>query len=328
MAEMRKTASAAFVLIFAFAALVATALEDGEGAGRRFAFEYEVVVPAEVEGAEVLTLFVPIADDTTGQRILSVDLDASEGVEGRFGREARHGNKYWVAELPAKRAKPFRVAVRYDVERAVVRAGDERGDADSAKAFLGPDQRVPVGHPVLEPILEEIRAASPGGSKSERARAIYDWVVDNVEYKKTGTGWGNGDTFWACNERYGNCTDFHSLFISLARTEGIPARFEMGFPVPADRESGTIAGYHCWVEFWLPGEGWVPIDASEASKHPDKRELFYGTHPADRLQLSRGRDLRLGEDHRGRTLNYFVYPYLEGDGKRLDAPLETRFSYE
>lgn len=322
---MRRRALAPLVLALALCAAAATA---AEGATRRFAFEYEVVVPAEVEGPESLTLFLPIADDTTGQRILSVELDAGEGVEGRFAREARHGNKYWVAELPAKRAKPTRVAVRYDVERAVVRAGDERGNADSARAFLGPDRRVPVGDPVLEPILREIRAASPGGSKRKRARAIYDWVVDNVEYKKTGTGWGNGDTFWACNERYGNCTDFHSLFISLARTEGIPARFEMGFPVPLDRPAGTIAGYHCWVEFWLPGEGWIPIDASEASKHPERRELFYGTQPADRLQLSRGRDLRLGEGHRGRTLNYFVYPYLEGDGKRLDVPIETRFSYE
>jgi transglutaminase-like putative cysteine protease len=81
-----------------------------------------------------------------------------------------------------------------------------------------------------------------GGSPAERARAIYDWVVENVEYKKVGTGWGNGDTFWACSERYGNCTDFHALFISLARTEGIPARFEMGFPVPDSRPSGEIGG--------------------------------------------------------------------------------------
>src|SRR5439155_15548256 len=29
----------------------------------------------------------------------------------------------------------------------------------------------------------------------------------------------------------GNCTDFHTLFIALARASGIPARWNMGFPL-------------------------------------------------------------------------------------------------
>lgn len=46
---------------------------------------------------------------------------------------------------------------------------------------------------------------------------------------------------------------------ALARSEGIPARFEIGFPVPLERPAGDIGGYHCWVQFYLPGRGWVPI---------------------------------------------------------------------
>ena len=57
-----------------------------------------------------------------------------------------------------------------------------------------------------------------------------------------GSGWGNGDTFWGCSERYGNCTDFHALFISLTPSEGIPARIEIGFPVPTDR-AGPAPGF-------------------------------------------------------------------------------------
>ncbi|MEE8093041.1 MAG: transglutaminase-like domain-containing protein, partial [Gammaproteobacteria bacterium] len=141
------------------------------------------------------------------------------------------------------------------------------------------------------------------------------------------TGWGNGDTFWACNERYGNCTDFHSLFISLARTKNIPARFDMGFPVPDDRSEGNISGYHCWVNFYSPETGWFPVDASEAFNHPERRELYFGSQPLDRIHFTTGRDIRLGRGHQDRPLNYFIYPYVEVGGERFDGPIESRFSY-
>jgi len=292
---------------------------------RSFRFEYQFEVPPTDEGKNATHLFVPVAVDTEAQEIVSLTIESE--LDGAIEGEDEYGNRYWHAVVPAGRSEATSVTFVYTVNRRVLRAGDVRESQDSAVRFLSANDRVVVGHPILEPILAEIRSASRGGDKSTRARAIYDWVVDNVEYKKVGTGWGNGDTFWACNERYGNCTDFHSLFISLARTEGIPARFEMGFPIPSDRREGEISGYHCWVEFWLPDVGWVPIDASEAFKHPDKRELFYGTHPADRFHLTTGRDLRLGASHRDRSLNYFVYPYLEVDGKRRDVEITKRFSY-
>jgi hypothetical protein len=292
---------------------------------RRFRVDYEVEIAARPSGGGALHLFVPIAIDTPGQRILDVEIDSD--LVGQIQHEKVYGNRFWHAEVAADQVEAISFRVAYEVERRVLRSGDERGDAKAAERFLVSNERVVVGHPVLAPILAEIHSQSDGGGKAETARAIYDWVVDNIEYKKVGTGWGNGDTFWACNERYGNCTDFHSLFISLARTEGIPARFEMGFPIPVDRKEGTILGYHCWVEFWLPEHGWFPIDASEAFKNPDQRELFYGTHPADRLHFTTGRDLKLGNDHRDRPLNYFIYPYVEIGGKRSDIEIKTRLHF-
>ena len=292
---------------------------------RRLSVTYEVEIAARDAGGDALHVFLPIAIDTPGQRILEVEIDSP--VEGQIERESVYGNQFWHAEIPAESAEAISIRVKYEVERRVYRAGEEPGDRLSAERFLLSNTRVVVGHPILDPILAEIRSQSPGGDQESKARAIYDWIVDNVEYKKVGTGWGNGDTFWACSERYGNCTDFHSLFISLARTEGIPAKFEMGFSIPLDRKEGTIVGYHCWLEFWLPDRGWVPVDASEASKHPGQRELFFGTHPADRLQFTTGRDLKLGEHHRDRPLNYFIYPYLEIGGMSADIAVTTRLHF-
>jgi transglutaminase-like putative cysteine protease len=276
-------------------------------------------------------LFVPVPGDSAHQRVVSRELDA--GVAGEIRREPGHGNLVWHAETEA-RGQTISLRARYEVERRAHVAKPAPGpelspqERETLAPFLAPDARVPVGHPILEPILAEIRPAYGSGTPAERARAIYDWVVENVEYKKVGTGWGNGDTFWACNERYGNCTDFHALFISLARTEGVPARFEMGFPVPEDRPHGEIGGYHCWVQVYVPGAGWVPIDASEAFKHPARHELFFGTHPADRIQFTVGRDLRLGPAHRGPPLNYLVHPYVEVGGRPWRGSIGNRFAYD
>ena len=127
----------------------------------------------------------------------------------------------------------------------------------------------------------------------DKARAIYDYVFTTMRYDKTGTGWGHGDVLYACDAKKGNCTDFHSLFIAMARSQGIPARFEIGFPLPPDKHSSEIAGYHCWSDFWIDGKGWVPVDISEAWKHQEKRDYFFGSHDVNRVQFSMGRDLRL-----------------------------------
>jgi len=196
-------------------------------------------------------------------------------------------------------------------------------DKKDSALYLSADKLVPItGVPA------ELAAQVSAGKDSQlaKARAIYDYVFANMSYDKSGTGWGHGDVLYACNAKKGNCTDFHSLFIAMARSQGIPARFEIGFSVPADKSSGEIAGYHCWAEFFNPQNGWVPVDISEAWKHPEKKDYFFGGHDADRIQFSMGRDLKLNPAQQGEPLNYFVYPYVEIDGKEYSL-VDTAFSF-
>jgi transglutaminase-like putative cysteine protease len=314
--------------------LAAHPAQAGTAASRTFEFVYraEIVLPADAQGP--VHVFVPLPIDSDHQRVHSLDIVAP--IPGAIETEPEYGNRYWHGNTTAPLAAPLQLEIRSVVTRDALRrpapsangrARANTGEVEAFARYLGPNARVAVNHEILNPILSEVRAASPDADSAGRARSIYDWVVDNVEYKKVGRGWGNGDTFWACNERYGNCTDFHALFISLARSEGIPARFEMGFSVPADRSEGSIEGYHCWVQFHLPESGWFPIDASEASKRPEHRELLYGGLPADRVHFSIGRDLKLGPDHHGAPLNYFIYPYVEVAGEAWDGPVEKSFEY-
>ena len=293
---------------------------------RRFQFSYEVIA-TEFPAGEAVDIYIPLPAEHAGQRIVDESLQSS--LPASKGRESTYGNAYYHIHRPAGSNVPVSAKLSWTVSRNAVTASGS-GDISPAEheRFLAANTLVPVGHAILAPIRDEIHNMRSDESPAATARAIYDWVVDNVEYKKVGTGWGNGDTFWACNERYGNCTDFHALFISLARSEGIPARFEIGFPVPLDRTQGNIGGYHCWVQFYLPERGWVPIDASEAAKHPAQRELLYGSHPADRIHFSTGRDLLLSAHNDSRPLNYFIYPYVEIAGQPWSEQLATRFTFE
>ena len=300
---------------------------------RQFTFEYETTIGPMEPGAGPVDVFVPLAVQNAEQRVLDEEIVAS--IPGTIEVEDAYGNRFWHGRIENSGTAPIKVSVRTSVERRITARealaasrGLGQEDRERFEKFLRPNRRVLVDHPMLAPIRKEIRILAGGDDPARVARAIYDWVIANVEYKKVGTGWGNGDTFWACTERYGNCTDFHALFISLARSEGIPARFEIGFPVPEDRPSGKVGGYHCWVEFYLPEIGWFPIDASEAFKHPERKEFLYGGHPGDRIHFSTGRDLALGEGHASGPLNYFVYPHVEVAGSLWKGEIEKSFRYE
>lgn len=298
---------------------------------RTFEFTYKATIkPGDKSGP--VDVFLPVATDTNHQKILEKSIDAP--VDGEIREEETYGNKYWHASMDGLPDDPVTIEATYKVRREVFQRGNlekeaktqfEEGEVDEFELFLKANKRVPTDGEVIEETAKEI-GFDQYESPAEEARAIYDYVVDEMEYKKVGDGWGNGDTYWACSEKYGNCTDFHALFTSLARYRKIPARFEIGFPVPTDRKSGEIGGYHCWLDFYLPGVGWTPIDASEASKAPKYKDMYYGTHPADRIQFSVGRDLQLGDAHDSKPLNYFVYPMAEVGEERYDG-VETEFRY-
>ena len=138
-------------------------------------------------------------------------------------------------------------------------------------------------------------------------------------------GWGRGDALYACDSRTGNCTDFHAYFIGLCRAVDIPARFAIGFTIPANVDSGIIGGYHCWAEFHAEGK-WIPVDISEADKHSELAEYYFGHHPANRLELSRGRDILPNPAPKSGPFNYFFGPHLEVDGKK--APLKATYEFK
>lgn len=157
-----------------------------------------------------------------------------------------------------------------------------------------------------------------------RAQALYDHTIDRMRYIKYGDGWGKGDAVYACDARTGNCTDFHSYFIALARAVGIPARFAIGAAIPSERNEGGVDGYHCWAEFFADGKWW-PLDISEANKYTSLATYYFGHHPANRFELSRGRDLVVEPGPTSGPINFLAYPLLEIGGKPVKVGIEFSF---
>ena len=269
------------------------------------------------------TVWVPLPSDDPWQTVRGLSVD---GAPWERVYDPRWGNA-------AARLRPTGAAtmtVRYEVTRRE-RAADAARAAGGVAApsgyatWLGPDVRVP-----LDERVRTLAATVTAGKKTalDKARAAYDYVLSTMKYDKPtgpGQGWGQGDILWACDKKYGNCTDFHALFIGLLRASGVPARFSIGYSIPSG-SGGDIAGYHCWADFYADGIGWVPVDASEAWKHADKRDYYFGHHDADRVQLSTGRDVTL-PGMRGTSLNYFLYPYAEAaDGAMIEVTRKTSYA--
>jgi transglutaminase-like putative cysteine protease len=294
---------------------------------RRLALRYEVTLRAVPAPARSAYLWIPHPARSEDQMIHSVRVVSA--MPHTIVREPRYGNHAFRFGARAGVAEQ-RAVVEIELTRRerIRRPGGTAAAASSGdgaiplEAWLQADRRVPIDERVRAWALETV-----GGKTGalERARAVYDHVVTSLRYDKSGTGWGQGDILWACDARRGNCTDFHAVFIGYTRALGIPARFEMGFPLPPQRGEGEIPGYHCWAQFHLEGFGWVPVDASEAHKDAGRREYFFGAHDENRVLFTLGRDLLL-PGMKGAPLNFFIYPYAEVDGRQHDA-VEHRVTY-
>ena len=298
---------------------------------RQFEFEYRATVKEIPAGARKVELWIPVPHDTPFQKITALNIDSSHPYRMHT---AEYGNRVLHISLNNPSPSALHVTLRFNAVRrehiqgrlrqAAYPAVAEERDPHMAR-WLQPDRLVPIDGKVKAWAQEVVDAA---GAKTdlEKARAIYNHVVSTVKYDKSGQGWGRGDIYYACDARRGNCTDFHAIFIGYARALGIPARFAIGFPLPADRGAGQVSGYHCWAEFYAAGIGWVPVDASEAAKDPARREYFFGAHDENRVEFTTGRDLILNPKQQGIPLNYFIYPYAEADGQPLTS-VERSFSY-
>ncbi len=157
----------------------------------------------------------------------------------------------------------------HDVD-ALIGAERAMGEADLARALAAPDVSAWLGeqepHIVFTPYLRSLAArivAQAGAVRpTEKARAVYEWVTNNIDYRYQ-PPYFLLDCIpqMAATELRADCGVFALTFITLCRIAGVPARWQSGLYVRPDEASG-----HDWAQFYSPAAGsWLWADCSFGS---------------------------------------------------------------
>ncbi|TMB26239.1 MAG: transglutaminase domain-containing protein [Deltaproteobacteria bacterium] len=192
-----------------------------------------------------------------------------------------------------------------------------------------------------------------GGTDLERARKIYEWIVENTFRDPKVRGCGTGDIRFMLesNDLGGKCADLNALFVGLARAAGIPARGVYGLRVAksahglrslALSSDDATKAQHCRAEVYLTGYGWVPVDPADVRKvmleePPGNLPLqdakveaahkrLFGSWEMNWLALNTAQDVVL-PNSKGPKLPFFMYPNGESGGERLDSLEPDKFKY-
>ncbi|MGM0944534.1 MAG: transglutaminase-like domain-containing protein [Bacteroidota bacterium] len=279
-----------------------------------FEFYYNASIPTLDGPAK---MWVPLAESDEFQEV-KIESISVPGKQQNLEEQIYNNTLLYMELGPEDSGKELEIV--YSVKRK--EKGPYEASAPDPNVYLASNILMPKGGR-FEEIAKEALGEKINESHLIQARALYDYIIDNMRYMKFGD-FGKGDSNYACDSKTGNCTEFHSFFISLARSVGIPAKFSIGASIPSDRNEGGIDGYHCWAEFYADGKWW-PVDISEANKYTALATYYFGRHPANRIELSRGRDLQVSPGPAAGPINFIAYPYLEIDGE--EVKVNSRFSF-
>lgn len=299
---------------------------------RTVVLNYDVTLPEIGSDAGDVEVWMPLPLQTPHQEVLALQIESTLGYS--IAHDPVHGNAILHAR-GGDGVASARIAYRAAVRRREWKVRFEQAlphpivpDASTMAIHLSENKKIRF-LPEIREVAARIRSEQSG--PLEIARAAYDHVLSTMKYDKSGEGWGQGDTSYACSLGKGNCTDFHSLYLAILRAAGVPGQFEIGAAFPSGAQSGDITffkcGYHCWASFHVPEYGWVPADVSEAAQKPELRDYYFGALDADRVVLSRGRDIDLVPKQRGEAENFFTEPRIETEsGRSLVYQKKLEFS--
>ena len=318
---------------------------------------FEVQTRVEVlKPAGATRIWVPAAliNETPFQKTLGNRFDAAGG-KTRLVQRGDDTLGIIAAEFPAG-ARPLltvtsRITTRdYAVDLATPgSAGRERRGV--LAHFLRPTKLLPTTGIVKDTATEICRGAV---TDLDKARAIYEWIVDKTFRNPKTRGCGLGDIRFMLEtgDLGGKCADLNALYVGLARAAGLPARdvygirvakSELGYRSLGASSETVTKSQHCRAEVYLDGFGWVPVDPADVRKvvleePPGNRPLdddmvkrartrLFGSWEMNWMAYNFAHDVAL-PGSRGEPLPFLMYPQAETAEGRVDSLDPDAFKYE
>jgi transglutaminase-like putative cysteine protease len=295
----------------------------------------------EAEKAHSAKVWLPYPLSDASQTISNVNIKTDSQTHG-IENDPQIGAVYLAASWENPGTMPT-LTLSFDIDSQYKKFGELR-ETDApfppeALKYLEGSEALPLDDPLFADVAGEFKKEK---SILKRARLVYDWVIENTFRDNSITGCGLGLPVCTLVDLNGagKCADISSVYLAVARASGIPARDVYGLRM-ASPKTGEITGdLHCWVEFYLPGTGWVPVDPADVRKAMLTEglelkdagkwvEFFWGGDSLFRIALNRGaRDMVLSEVTETYPLTYFMYPYAEvnGEAKNFFSPADFKYT--
>lgn len=328
----------------------------GAAAGGWRTFEVTTRVEvAEPSGVTRVWVPVPLMADTDYQRRMG-DTWKGNAAVARVLRDEKYDAGFLYAEWPAaEKAPAIEIVSKFATrDRATDFGAPRRGAARESSTVLQrnlePTRYIPVDGIVRETAQQVTQGAT---TDLDKARGIYEWIVENTFRDPKVRGCGLGDIKTMLETRYfgGKCADLNALYVGLARAAGIPARDVYGVRVADSGDfkslgkSGDISkAQHCRAEVYLADHGWVPVDPADVRKvvleePPTGRTLsdplvqrararLFGAWEMNWLAYNYAHDVKLPGSS-GEAVAFLMYPHAEtGAGERRDSLEPGSFKYQ
>ena len=215
-----------------------------------------------------------------------------------------YGNQ--IAEFDFSRIPPgteIEIHIEYlvSVNRLEYDLSDCKGIVPDS--YTQPELHIESNNPQIIALAEQLSADKP--TVCDQVRAFYDYIGENLVYSYNGNNWGAQA---ALGEMGADCTEFASLMIALSRAAGVPARYMEGVLFLGNTPAELARTEHAWLEVYLPGAGWTPIDPT-LGRSSIFRDQNFAAYTPDHIIVSRGR-----HPSTLRGASYYSHLYWPGTG--------------
>jgi len=306
---------------------------------------YTVKVPKQ---AQTMRIWFAVPQEDAESTIQNFDVEAL--YEVRYSADSQ-GNRVGYVEIQDPKGEAVTIRETFAITRreilGTIDPAQTRPLTKAEKTAMAEDLK-PSTYVLVNDEMKALATQIVGDEDNPviMARKLYDWTLDNIDYwvkdpdrlKASSVG----STEYCLRTKTGNCTDFHSLYTSLARSAGLPSRIVYGSLLkPTLNGMDVDASYHCWVQFYAPNLDWLTLDVAVADIYvsgvevddknaklmelttatgykgadPKMVDYYFGNLDERRVVWSVGRDLTMAPAQDAGPVNALPKMYVEVDGK-------------